>query len=99
VSYSELSHKPFHLLQMAQILKSYIDMLSHLVAFLLYNKGKYFISLPANIITLVSKIQQLTFLEQLLPLVIQKNFNEYIFRIVNILIAIWTCIWDPPLGN
>ena len=74
-------------------------MLSCLVAFLLHDKGDYFISLPANIATLVSKIWQLTPPEQLPPPVIQENFDKYTLRIVDLLIAIWTRVWDPSLGN
>jgi len=74
-------------------------MLFHLVAFLLHDKGDYFILLPANIMTLVSKIQQLTSPEQLPPPVIQENFDEYTLRIVDLLIAIWTYVWNPSLGN
>ena len=99
MSYSGLSREPFHPLQTTQALKSYIDVLSHLVAFLLRDKGNYFILLPANIVTLVSKIQQLTPLEQLPPPVIQENFDEYTLGIVDLLIGIWTRVWDPSLGN
>ena len=65
-------------------------MLSHLVAFLLRDKSNYFILLPANIATLVFKIQQLTPPEQLLPPVIQEKFDEYTLGIVDLLIGIWT---------
>jgi len=68
--YSEISHKPFHVLQTNQALQNYIDMLSYPVAFLLYDKNDYFIPFLASISTLIHDIQHLSPLTQLSPSVI-----------------------------
>jgi len=73
--------------------------LSCLVAFLLREKGSYYIPFPAHIIALISEIQQLSPPTQLPSLVIQDNIDEYALKIKDLLITIWTYIWDPSLGN
>ena len=74
-------------------------MLSCLVAFLLCEKGSYYIPFPAHIAALISEIQQLSPPTQLPPPVIWDNINEYALKIKDLLIAIWTHIWNPSLGN
>ena len=97
--YSRMLYKPFHILQTDQTLQNYIDMLSHLVVFLLHDKNNYFIPFPTFISTLIHDIQHLSSLTQLSPSVIQNNFDQYALKIVDLLIGIWTYIWDPSLGN
>ena len=74
-------------------------MLSCLVAFLLREKDSYYIPFPAHIAAPISEIQQLSPPTQLPPPVIQDNINEYALKIKDLLIAIWTHIWDPSLRN
>ena len=67
-------------------------MLSCLVAFLLCEKGSYYIPFSVHIATLIPEIQQLSPPTQLPLPVIWDNIDEYALKIKDLLIAIWTHI-------
>ncbi|KAF5344300.1 hypothetical protein D9756_011600 [Leucocoprinus leucothites] len=98
-SKSAISHYPFRKLQTSGSLSNYANILSRLVSFLIRPKGDYVLPLPDHIQELAENIGKMKPRSGIDPASPDADFVQYAKLIVNLLISVWTRLWDPSNEN
>ncbi|KAJ3556024.1 hypothetical protein NP233_g12072 [Leucocoprinus birnbaumii] len=94
-----IAHRPFAGLETDEALSDYKRELVKFVAFLLRDKDDYELPLPDSIRTLIERVHAAKPLESLPSPSPEPRFDAYSQAIVNLLIAVWTRVWDPSAAN
>ena len=92
---SGISHELFHHLQILAAQQNYGQVLIHFVAFLLREKGNYWVTLLPDVTNLITKFKEIPPPSQLSPLAIMRRWDAYSLKLIEILISVWTRSWDP----
>ncbi|KXN90727.1 Isoleucine--tRNA ligase, cytoplasmic [Leucoagaricus sp. SymC.cos] len=98
-STSGVNHKLFQKLQTSDSTDNYIAILTKLVAFFLREKKTYLLPLPNEIEDRIRHLRGMKLqypIEESSP---SLDFDDYVERIVDLLMSIWTCQWDPSYDN
>ncbi|KXN84688.1 ATP-dependent DNA helicase tlh2 [Leucoagaricus sp. SymC.cos] len=94
-----VNHMPFHRLQNKSSLKNYTLDLIRFVAFLLRDKGDYHLPLPSAVKERIQHLGKLNPKYEMESLSPSSDFDDYVERIVDLLMAIWTQTWNPSFKN
>ncbi|KAJ3552759.1 hypothetical protein NP233_g12801 [Leucocoprinus birnbaumii] len=94
-----IAHRPFAGLETDEALSDYKRELARFVAFLLREKGEYLLPLPADIQRLIDKAQNAEPLVTMPPPSPDVPFDEYTKTIIELLVSIWTRVWEPVPAN
>jgi len=77
------------------ICDNYGQVLIHFVAFLLWEKGNYRVTLPPDVTNLITEFKEILPPSQLSPLAMTHRWDVYSLKLIKILISVWTRSWDP----
>jgi len=70
-----------------------------LAAFILYNKGNYEMPIPEYLSSLIYDFKALDTPSQAPPALVKDSWYFYARKLVEILMYVWTRIWDPLIEN
>ncbi|KAJ3564789.1 hypothetical protein NP233_g8061 [Leucocoprinus birnbaumii] len=89
----------FRRLQTADSISDYTRVLIRLVAFLLRPKGAYCLPFPPDIDEQIESIRKMKRVNSVQNPSSNWDFSSYISAIANLLIMIWTRVWDTKAGK
>jgi len=70
-----------------------------LTAFLFHEKRNYILPLPVDIVEEITLFRNIPSPLQFPPPYFQHGYNDYAIKLSKLLIFMWTCVWDPYMGN
>ncbi|KAJ3562154.1 hypothetical protein NP233_g9754 [Leucocoprinus birnbaumii] len=94
-----IAHRPFAGLETDEALSDYKRELVKFVAFLLREKDEYELPLPDSIRALIQRVQAAKPLESMPSPSPEAKFDGYSQAIIDLLVAVWTRVWDPSPAN